>query len=488
VTLSQDPLALAGACLREGDWRGAEQASRLVLQSNPWAADAWFIRGVASQLLGNVEESLDHYRHAISLAPHHAEAWNNLGVSLLKLRRHLEAEPYLREAIQLDPGYAQAHNNLGNVLQARGEHEQAITCYRQALQLKPDYFEVYDHIGLALHARGRLAQAVEAYGQAIEQSPGYGPAHMNRALAWLQMGDLERGWCEYEWRFHCPEHPVPAFEQPLWDGSSLAGRTIVLWTEQGLGDNLQFVRYALMLADTGAHVIVSCPASLCRILATCPGIAEVFAHGTPLPSFDCHAPLMSLPRILSTTLPTIPAGVPYLFADRALADRWQARLAGAGEFKIGITWQGNPDHKKDRHRSFPLALLEPLSRIPGVRLFSLQKGHGIDQLALVADRFAVTDLRPGLVDFMDTAAVIGNLELVVTADTSLAHLAGALGAPVWVALPLASDWRWLLERTDSPWYPTMRLYRQARWGDWEDVFRRIANDLQDMLRARNPGA
>jgi Tfp pilus assembly protein PilF len=453
------------------------------LQSNPWVADAWFIRGVATQLLGEAEESIDHYRHAISLAPHNAEAWNNLGVSLLKLRRHAEAEPYLREAIQLDPSYAQAHNNLGNVFQARGEDEQAIACYRQALRLNPDYFEVFDHVGLAHHARGRLAEAVEAYGRAIQVSPGYGPAHMNRALAWLQMGEFERGWAEYEWRFHCPEHPVPAYEQPVWDGAPLAGRTILLWTEQGLGDNIQFIRYAPIIERTGGRVIVSSPPALRRILAACPGIGEVIAFGDALPDFDCHAPLMSLPRILGTTLQTIPGTVPYLFAEPASADLLGSGPGGAGEFKVGIAWQGNPDHKKDHHRSFPLALLEPLAVIPGVRLYSLQKGHGLDQLAVVADRFTVTDLGPQLDDFMDTANAIKSLDLVISPDTSLAHLAGALGAPVWVALPLASDWRWLLDREDTPWYPTMRLYRQRTWGNWNEVFERITRDLKARLDA-----
>jgi Tfp pilus assembly protein PilF len=484
MTMLRDPLARAGACLQAGDWQGAVQASRQVLLANPWAAEAWFIRGVANQLLGKIEESIDQYRHAISLAPHNAEAWNNLGVSLMKLRRHAEAEPYLREAIQIDPGYAQAHNNLGNVLQARGEHEQALACYHEALRIKPGYFEVYDHIGLALHARGRLADAVDAYSQAIRLSPSYGPAHMNRALAWLQMGEFERGWAEYEWRFRCPEHPVPEYTQPAWNGAPLAGRTILLWTEQGLGDNLQFIRYAPIIERSGARVLVSSPASLCKILATSPGVAEVICHGSPLPEFDWHAPLMSLPRILRTTSKAIPAEVPYLSADPSLVERWRSKLAGEDGFRIGIAWQGNPDHKKDRHRSFPLLKFEPLARVPGTRLFSLQQGHGMEQLAAAADHLVLRDLGPELQDFEDTAAVIRNLDLIVAPDTSLAHLAGALGTPVWVALPFAPDWRWFLDRDDTPWYPTMRLYRQRRWGDWDDVIERITSDLQRWLERR----
>jgi hypothetical protein len=252
-----------------------------------------------------------------------------------------------------------------------------------------------------------------------------------------------------------------------------------LWAEQGLGDTLQFIRYAPRVKQRGGIVLVEPPAPLARLVAGCPGIDRLVAPGSVLAdSFDVHAPLMSLPGLLGTTLATVPARVPYLVADAALTGSWREQLRPLRGFKIGIAWQGNPQHPRDRFRSIPLSQFAPLAGIEGVRLLSLQKGPGSEQLAAVAHHFVVTDLGSQLDDMMDTAAVMRNLDLVITADTAIAHLAGALGVPVWVALPVAPDWRWLLERQDSPWYPTMRLFRQARWGDWEDVFQRLAAALR----------
>jgi Tfp pilus assembly protein PilF len=483
MTMMHDPLALAGAYLHAGDYLRAEHACRQVVEQNPWVADAWFILGVASQLQGKLDESVDQYRRAVSLIPYNAEAWNNMGASLTKLRRPEEAEPCLLQALLLAPGYPEAHNNLGNALQAQGRHEEAKACYRKALELKPTYVGAHDHLGLVLHAQGRLAEAVECYSEAVRLDPGYAIAHLNRALAWLQMGDFERGWHEYEWRWKCPEHAVADLVQPLWEGAPLRGRTILLRAEQGFGDAIQFIRYAPLVQSLGARVLLNCPGSLYRLLATCPGIEVVLPEGVYI-EFNCHAPLMSLPRILGTTLQTIPAQVPYLAADRVLFSRWAGELAPGGGFKVGVAWQGNPDHKKDRHRSFRLARFEPLARIPGVRLFSLQKGSGAEQFAEESARFPITDLGCRFGDFADAAAAICNLDLVITPDTALAHLAGALGVPIWVAIPFVSDWRWLMGRDDSPWYPTMRLYRQPRWNDWDNVFARITRDLASLADTR----
>jgi Tfp pilus assembly protein PilF len=477
MIITHDPLAMAGAYLQAGDLLRAEQCCRQVLEADPGVASAWFILGVVSQLQKRVAASLAHYRTALRLAPWNAEAWNNLGASLSSLRRPEEAEPCLIEALRLEPGYAQAHNNLGNVLQAQGRLDEALACYRRALHFQPDYDQVHDHLGLVLQQQGRLAEAVAAFGLTLRRWPDFAQGHMNRALALLQMGDFARGWAEYEWRWKCPEHPLAACAQPVWDGSELGGRTILLRAEQGLGDTIQFIRYAPLVARRGGRVIVTCPRPLVRLVATCPGVERAIPDGTADLEFACHAALMSLPRIFGTALETIPADVPYLAAEPAIRARWGNAVGSSDGFKIGIAWQGNPDHKKDRHRSFRLARFEPLTHIPGVRLFSLQKGPGTEKLEEISGRFAVTDLGDQLDDFMDTAAVVQHLDLVITPDTSLAHLAGALGVPVWIALPFASDWRWLLDREETPWYPTMRLFRQRRWGDWDDVFKRMAQEL-----------
>ncbi len=482
--MTSNSLAFAGNCIHLGDYPGAEQVCRRILEWDPAVGEAWFVLGVASQLLGKVADSVTYYRNSVKLAPGNAEAWNNLGASLSNLRRPEEAEPCLRRALELEPGYPQAHNNLGNALQAQGRFDEALESYHRALQFKPDYSEVYDHVGLVLQCQGRLNEAVVWFTQALERAPEAGAIHMNFALNCLQRGDFARGWTEYEWRFRCREHPVLDQGIPAWDGSALDGRRVLLWAEQGLGDTIQFIRYAPEVAERGAQVIVSCPRPLERLLATCPGVSEVVPEGTIRTDFACQAPLMSLPRIFGTAVDTIPSHVPYLAADPELTAQWRDELVGRDGFKVGIAWQGNPDHKKDRHRSFPLARFEPLAGLPGVRLFSLQKGPGIKQLEELSGRFLVTDLGSRLGDFSDTAALVQNLDLVITPDTSLAHLAGALGVPVWVPIPFASDWRWLLERDDTPWYPTMRLYRQRRWGDWDEVFTRMTRELCEGVGVR----
>ncbi len=320
------------------------------------------------------------------------------------------------------------------------------------------------------------------YDQALNLKPDFAQVHLSRSLLRLQMGDFAQGWSEYEWRFQCKEYAIPPFPQPLWDGSRLDDRTILLYADHGLGDTLQFVRYAPLVCERGGRVLVACRKPLARILASCPGVSRVISEGAPLPQFQVYAPLMSLPRILGTTLATVPARVPYLVADPALVARWRVELGQFGGFKVGIAWQGNAQYCKDRHRSFRLDQFEPLTRLDGVRLVSLQKGFGTDQIREVADRFAVIDLGSRLDDFMDSAAVMTNLDLVITPDTSVAHLAGALGVPVWVALPFAPDWRWLLDRQDSPWYPTLRTFRQREWGNWNEVFERITRELEIRLK------
>jgi hypothetical protein len=276
--------------------------------------------------------------------------------------------------------------------------------------------------------------------------------------------------------------PSRNFPQPQWDGSPLEGRTILIHAEQGLGDTIQFIRYAPLVKRRGGTVIVECQPVLSQLLAGCPGIDRLIAQGSPLPAFDVHVPLLSLPRIFGTTLADVPAEVPYLFADAALIERWRDELAGVPGVKIGIAWQGNTRFPADCMRSIPLTHFAPLAQVDGVRLFSLQKGPGREQLAATAAYLPVIDLADRLDEkaggFMDTAAVVKNLDLIITSDTAIAHLAGALGVPVWVGLALGADWRYLLGREDSPWYPTMRLFRQTRLGDWDGVFERIASELR----------
>jgi hypothetical protein len=327
----------------------------------------------------------------------------------------------------------------------------------------------------------KLEEALSCFQRAIELQPDYADAHWNRALAWLLMGNFEQGWPEYDWRWKRKALQLPRFPQPIWNGFPLEGRTILLYAEQGLGDTLQFIRYAALVKRRGGLVIAACQDVLRPHLATCPGVDQLIGLDSTIAHFDTHAPLLSLPAIVGTTLSTVPADVPYLFVNAELGDPCRQALDGPGAFKIGIAWQGNPDHSNDRQRSVSLVSFEPLARLDGVRLFSLQKGPGVEQLAGAQERFPVVDLGSQFQTFQDTAAVLQRLDLVISIDSAVAHCAGALGVPVWVLLPFCPDWRWLLDREDSPWYPTMRLFRQTEPGKWATVFARVANEARKLI-------
>jgi methyltransferase-like protein/SAM-dependent methyltransferase len=305
-------------------------------------------------------------------------------------------------------------------------------------------------------------------------------------LAWLLAGEFDKGWPEYEFRWQGKEIQPRAFKQPRWDGANLAGRTILLYAEQGLGDTLQFIRYAILVKQRDGRVLFECPRALARLLTGSLGVDELIPEGTPLPEFDVQAPLLSLPGIFQTRLETIPALVPYFFPEVSALKHWREAFNHLKGFRVGIAWQGNPGHKYDRQRSLALRQFEPLAQIPGVRLISLQKGHGADQLDAAELPFAVLDLGRYVMDFTDTAAIIKQLDLVITCDTAIAHVAGAVNIPVWVALAFAPDWRWLREREASPWYPTMRLFRQKERGNWSEVFARIAAELRRILATGAP--
>jgi Tfp pilus assembly protein PilF len=478
VSRTQETLTRAAERLQAGDLERAEECCRKVLRVEPSAAEAWYLLGAVKQLGNQCAESVGEYLRALSLDPRHVGARTNLGLALLALGKVAPAKVHLREAIRLDPAFAQAYNNLGTAHQTEGELEQAAACFRRVLELRPGSLEAIDNLGGTLHAMGELEQAVECYETALAIDPDRSESNFYRGLTWLTMGELKRGWEGYQRRFDCKGYPILEFRQPLWDGTPLDGRGILLYADQGLGDSIQFVRYSSLIHEKGGHAVVVCQKSLERILMSCPHVEAAVTEGAVVPDLDVYLPISSLPAIFETSLATIPNDVPYLFADPRLVKSWGAELGSYQGFKIGVCWQGNPAHAKDRDRSFPLARLEPVAQVKGVRLFSLQTGRGAEQLGEVGGRFAITDLGGRLGDLMDTAAVMKNLDLMITPDTALAHLAGALGVPAWVALPFAPDWRWLLEREYSPWYPSIRLFRQQRWGDWDGVFQCMAGELK----------
>jgi Flp pilus assembly protein TadD len=481
---NQEKLVTGWNLLQAGDLPGAREHFQQLTQTEPSFAQAWYLLGSVNQLLGNFTESLSNYERVLRIDPDHVATLNNLGVALHALGMVKEAAASLRIAIRKQPDYAEAHNNLGNALKDQGDLEGAVACYRRAIEIQPGYFDAYNNLGNGLRAQGHMAESVKCYEKALQLKPGDPQMHLNRALAWLQMGDFERGWPEYEWRLKCKDYAIPVFEQPSWDGAPLAGQTIVLYADHGLGDTLQFIRYAALVQERGGRVIVACRKAIAGLLESCPGVAQVVAEGSLLPEFAVYAPVTSLPMIFGTTLDSVPARVPYLTANATLVDRWRPETGPPSAFRIGVAWQGNPKYRRDRERSFRLANLEAIAQIPGVRLIGLQGIHGLEQLGEVQSRFAVRSLGERLLDFADIAAVMQSLDLVIAPDTALAHLAGAAAVPVWVVLSYAPEARWLSERADSPWYPTMRLFRQKRWGDWGPVFAQMAEELPRLIQSR----
>lgn len=446
--------------------------------------------GAVYSALRQWESAAGSFRQALSLHPRYLEARVNLGDALRELGRLDEAEANLREALRLYPGSSDVHVGLGLVLLQQNKVEAAEATCREALKLNPDATTAHLALGMSCYLQGRAREAVACYDRALELNPGLPEAHKNRGIARLQLGDFAGGWDDYEWRWQCPELSGRRLTQPLWDGSPLEGASILLHAEQGLGDTLQFVRYAPLVRQRGGRVIVACQRALLPLLRGCRGIDELISFNDPPSAYAVHAPLMSLPRIFGTTLETIPAKVPYIEPEAALVDRWRGELQSIEGFKIGIVWQGSPEFRFDRLRSVPLTNFAPLADLPGVTLLSLQKGFGSEQLTPLAGRPNVIDLSSRLDEstgpFLDTAAVMKCLDLVITSDTSIAHLAGALGVEVWVALSFSPDWRWLRERDDSPWYPTMRLFRQERRGDWQQVFKKMTAALAERLGVLPP--
>ncbi|HEX4142545.1 MAG TPA: tetratricopeptide repeat protein [Pirellulales bacterium] len=430
---------------------------------------------------GRLELAVASYWRAIDLRPNFVEAHNHLAAALGRLGDFDAATAHCEQALALWPDYAEAHATLGNLLRKQGRLDLATARFDRALALRPDLAEAHKSLGHVLRSQGQIERAEARYRQALALRPEDAEAHLGLATCYLLAGDYERGWTAYEWRLRMRPMAPPG-NLARWNGQPLAGRSLLLVTEQGRGDTIQFVRYARVLKEQGARVALACQRALGPLLGAQTELDEVFFRGSDkeFPQCDFYLPLLSAPGALGTTATTIPAEIPYLRADPVLGEQWRRELAGIEGLKIGIAWQGARDYLLDRWRSIPLAQFAPLARMPGVRLISLQKGFGSEQIAAVD--FPVVDFSDRLDEaagpYMDTAALISGLDLVITSDTSIAHLAGALGVPVWVALPLAPDWRWGLTGDQTPWYPTMRLFRQTSIDAWPDVFERIASAVE----------
>lgn len=457
----------ANALSERGERAGAIRHYRRALASKPGDAETHNNLAIALAAEAELDDALTHYRRALELKPDFVAAYSNLGSALEEKGRIDEAIASYRTALNLDPANADAHYNLGRALSANDRWDEAQACYERALALDPMHAEAHNNFGLLTQRLGRWDEALARYERAQTLKPDYADAHWNEALTRLRLGDFAVGWRKYEWRWRRKETPPRSFAAPSWDGGALSGKTILIHAEQGQGDAIHFVRYAPMVRALGASVILECAKPLHRLFSTAAGVDRLVGPGEVLPAFDVHAPLLSLPRLLNAATEAV-ATSPYLSADEVGAAGWRERLSGLAGRKIGLVWRGNPAHSDDRFRSVEAATLAPLVAAPDAVWVSLQVGARPEELAAFAPT-PVIDAGARLQDWADTAALISTLDLVITVDTAVAHLAGALAKPVWVLLASNADWRWQLDRSDSPWYPTMRLFRQPSPGNWNAV-------------------
>lgn len=461
----------------------AENIYRQILTAAPDHHAALHLLGVIAHQAGDHGQAVELISKALAAAPNFAEAHCDLGNALKALGKAEEAMESHRRAIALNPEYELAHYNLGNALLDLGRFEDAADSFQKAVDLNPDFAQAHNNLGNMLAELGRYGEAETMFQKALALAPGYADAEFKYGVLLLLKGNYEEGWKKYEHRLS-PEFTVGLrprdYAQPRWDGGDLAGKTLFLYVEQGFGDAIQFVRFVKPLAAKAERIVLECRAELMELLSTAEGLDAVIDRDASPPEFDVHAPLLSLPHLLGTTVDNIPADVPYLKATEDRIEQWRERL-GEGGFKVGINWQGNPSYMADHFRSIALRLFEPVANIPDVRLISLQKSHGLDQLENLPPGMTIEtlgdDFDEGPDAFKDTAAVMMSLDLIITSDTSIAHLGGALARPVWTLLPHVPDWRWMLDRDDSPWYPGMRLFRQPASGEWESVFERIREEL-----------
>jgi len=445
-----------------------EAAARELTQAYPEHGFGWKLLGLFLKFQQQHGPALQAMAKAAQLLPEDDEAHSNLGIALAEANALPEAEEVLMHALKLNPTNPRNLNNLGNLLDRQGRLQEAEVCQRQALRLMPNDSDILNNLGSTLYDQGRTREASICYEQALQANPNNAQAHWNASLEKLARGDFEFGWEEYEWRWKTPVFAPLArqFKQPLWLGKSdLNGKTILLHAEQGYGDTIQFCRYASEATAHGATVLLLVPTALARLLRSLPGVALVTSDEHALPRFDLHCPLMSLPLAFHTTIDSIPATVPYLSTDADLVDVWKARLPATALPRVGIAWSGRLLHRHDYRRSIALKDFAQLFDAQA-QFVSLQNEVRDSDRETLATQTRLVHFGGQLQDFADTAALIASMDIVICVDTAVAHLAGAMGKPVWLLLPYQADWRWLRHRADSPWYPGMRLFRQVAQGDW----------------------
>jgi tetratricopeptide (TPR) repeat protein len=512
---SYDALHLLGLVkLGRGRAGAALGLLEAALKVNPGSADALSNRGLALAALNRDAEALASFDQALATAPDNPDTLNNRGSLLLKLARPAEALAAFDRAATLAPGHfgarinrgiafaalgrfaealgqfdallsehpvnAELHFNRGNALSSLTRHADAVTAYERAASIRPGHLKTHLNRGIALQGLNRHDDAIASFESVLAIDKANADATHNAALSRLTLGDYRRGFEQYEARWQRSGMPARrrGFGRPLWLGEyPLHRKTILLYAEQGLGDTVQFARYAPLLARMGAKVVLEVPPELAALFGRLDGVAEIVARGDALPAFDVHCPMGSLPLALRTEATVIPAAIPYLAASEERLAKWRSRLAKLPAPRVAIAWSGHAAHPNDRNRSIALARLAPLFGLEAVSFVSVQRELRCEDAQALARLPRIAHLGEELQDFDDTAAVLALADLVIAVDTSVAHLAGAMGRPAWVLLPFQPDWRWMLRREDSPWYPTARLFRQDAWGDWEAVIARVQDEL-----------
>lgn len=466
------------------------------LKHQPSYAEAHFNKGVVIQGMGLLNEAIACYVSALNLKPDYPEAYNNRGLALVGLNQFAEAISNYDQAIHFRSNYAEAHNNKGLVLEELGQIASAIECYSRAISCMADYAGAHNNLGNALKELMLIELAKYHLNRALLIDPGFIEAKVNLSLLLLLSGEYSSGFTHYEWRWQNAALKLKNrdFGRPLWLGAeSLKNKKILIHSEQGLGDCIQFVRYLFEISNLGGEIIFECEKSLHELLKPFTSFTTFIAKGESLPEFDYHCPLMSLPLALKTQLNPVPAPIPYLYADDNRIKKWRSYLGTEG-YKIAICWQGSTKGKVDKGRSFPVRQFAQISKMPGVRLISVQKNEGVNQLSQLPSDVLIETL-PDEFDsgdsaFLDSAAVLACVDLVITSDTALTHIAGAMGVKAWLALKYVPDWRWLLDREDSPWYPCHRLFRQKAMNDWATVFLEMETELKKLLNdnSKTPAA
>ncbi len=457
-----------------------------VLRRTPRSAEVLNNYGVILEALARHEEALVCFDAGLAIDADYLHALTNRAGALKRLKRHEEALAAYEAVLARNAGDLGALNECGSVLMRLGRPEAALVCYERALAIAPALAELHINMGLALRALNRFAEALASFAAAAAVEPERAEAHYGASLVRLCLGEYETGWRGYEWRWYQAGWAGSRrnFSAPLWLGDGpIEGKTILLHAEQGFGDTLQFVRYIPLVARRGATVILECQPELKNLLCNIAGVTQVISRGEALPDFDLHCPLLSLPLACRTELATIPANIPYLYPHEERVAQWRGRLPQNCRLRVGICWAGGLAHQNDHNRSIPLACFATVLSVSGMDFVSLQKEVSEEQ-AMILREHGVAQLGQEFQDFADAAAVVAMLDLVISVDTSIAHLAAAMGKAVRLLVPFSPDWRWQLDRTDSPWYPTMRLFRQPAIGDWDGPVERLSQELTDVLRRR----